>query len=157
VSSLAIIFVRHKHKKSFGIAPVNIMKLMILKKIRVICIVCSSSRYAASVHAKFPHIMGSSFISIGSGWLSESGRKQKILVRRLCTNKSWVGENIVLLIAWGLLTELSKRICSESCFFLIISPIVLMVHLCMVPRGVAISLIGRTVFGFLLVFEWADT
>jgi hypothetical protein len=44
-----------------------------------------------------------------------------------------------LLIAWGLLTELSKRIRPESCFFLsIISQFLCIVHTYFVPGGVAI-------------------
>ena len=54
------------------------------------------------------------------------------------------------LITWGLLTELSKRICLESCFF-IVYQFLCIVCKYFVPRGVAIY---RLSVGQCLVFCW---
>ena len=43
-----------------------------------------------------------------------------------------------VLISWGLLTKLSKRICPESCFFIVYQQFLCNVCKYLVPRGVAI-------------------
>ena len=60
-----------------------------------------------------------------------------------------------VLISWGLLTKLSKRICPESCFFIVYQQF--LCNVCSTQGSRNILLICRTVLRFFLVFVWADT